>query len=118
MILEIINTYGAEIIGTLLVTIFGIVGMAAKRFLDTPVKQMFARIVVEFVEQVYSELHGEDKLNEALKHLSELLAKKKIRATEKEMIILIEAAVAEFNAVFNKAASSDAQYDGEALSII
>ena len=106
MILEIINLYGAEIIGTLLVTIFGILGMAlrnlAAKYLDTPMKQQLAKLAVQFVEQTYKDLHGKDKLAAALTALSGMLAEKKIYATEAEMTMLIEAAVAEFNEVFKK----------------
>ena len=104
MVLEIINLYGAEIIGTLLVAMAGIFGMIMKRIaeraLDTPVKQQLAKIAVQFVEQTYKELHGEAKLNAALMALAGLLAEKKINASEDEMRIMIEAAVAEFNEVF------------------
>lgn len=106
MILEIINTYGAEIVGTLLVTIFGILGMAlrnlAAKYLDTPMKQQLAKLAVQFVEQTCKDLHGKDKLAAALTALSGMLAEKKIYATEAEMNVLIEAAVAEFNEVFKK----------------
>lgn len=106
MILEIINMYGAEIIGTLLVALAGIFGMVLKRLaekvLDTPVKMQLAKIAVQFVEQTYKELHGEDKLDAALMALAGLLAEKKIDASADEMRILIEAAVAEFNKVFDK----------------
>ena len=106
MVLEIINLYGAEIIGTLLVAMAGIFGMILKRIaeraLDTPVKQQLAKIAVQFVEQTYKELHGEAKLNAALMALAGLLAEKKINASEDEMRIMIEAAVAEFNQVFTK----------------
>lgn len=106
MVLEIINLYGAEIIGTLLVAIAGIFGMIMKRIaeraLETPVKQQLAKIAVQFVEQTYKELHGEAKLNAALMALAGLLAEKKINASEDEMRIMIEAAVAEFNQVFTK----------------
>ena len=106
MILEIINTYGAEIIGTLLVTLFGIFGMVAKnlvaKYLDTDTKRTMAKIVVQFIEQTYKDLHGEAKLNAALVALSELLMQKGIKSTEYEMRILIEAAVGEFNEAFKK----------------
>lgn len=106
MILEIINMYGAEILGTILVALAGIFGMVAKnmaaKYLDTTTKRTIAKVVVEFIEQAYKELHGKDKLNAALDTLSQLLDEKKIKATETEMIVLIEAAVAEFNEVFKK----------------
>ena len=106
MILEIINLYGAEVIGTLLVALFGIFGMVLKRIaekvLDTPVKMQLAKLAVQFTEQTYKQLHGEQKLSAAFEALSELLAQKRIQASEAEMHILLEAAVAEFNDVFRK----------------
>ena len=108
MFAEIINLYGAEIIGTLLLAMAGIFGMIAKnlasKYLDTDTKRTLAKVVVQFVEQVYKELHGEDKLAAALTVFSEMLAEKGIHSTELEMEVLIEAAVAEFNNAFNKKA--------------
>ena len=87
-------------------TLFGIFGMIAKsmaaKYLDNDTKRTMARIVVQFVEQAYKDLHGKDKLAAALTALSGMLAEKKIYATEAEMTVLIEAAVAEFNEVFKK----------------
>ena len=102
MILEIIHMYGGEILGTVLVCLFGVFGMMAKRILDTPLKVQLAKIAVQFVEQTCRTLHGGDKLNAALTALSDLLAEKHIHATESEMRILLESAVAEFNAAFHK----------------
>ena len=108
MFLEIINTYGAQLLGTLLVTLFGIFGMALRNlaagYLDTDTKRTLAKIVVQFVEQTCRELHGEAKLSAALGALSELLMEKNIKTSEQEMRILIEAAVAEFNNAFRKTA--------------
>ena len=108
MFLEIINTYGAQLLGTLLVTLFGIFGMALRKlaagYLDTDTKRTLAKIVVQFVEQTCRELHGEAKLSAALGALSELLMEKNIKTSEQEMRILIEAAVAEFNNTFQSKA--------------
>ena len=106
MILEIINTYGAEIIGTILVTLFGIFGMIAKnlaaKYLDTDTKRTLAKVVVQFVEQTYQHLHGDAKLKAALDVFAQLLNEKGIEASVTEMKVLLEAAVAEFNDAFNK----------------
>ena len=100
MFVEIINHYGTQIIGTLLVTVFGIFGMLlrslAARYLDTPAKQRMAKIAVQFVEQTCKQLHGEEKLNAALSALSDLLAQKNIRATEEEMKRALHIACAEY----------------------
>ena len=106
MLVEIINMYGAEIIGTLLVAIFGILGMVAKniasKYLDNDTKRTMAKVVVQFVEQTYKELHGDAKLKAALKVFAQLLAEKNIDASVTEMKVLLEAAVAEFNKAFEK----------------
>ena len=102
MILEMINLYGMEVLGALLLCLFGFFGMIAKRILDTPLKVQLAKIAVQFVEQTCKTLHGKEKLNAALTTLAELLAQKHITATVSEMRILLEAAVAEFNDVFHK----------------
>ena len=102
MILEMINLYGMEVLGALLLCLFRFFGMIAKRILDTPLKVQLAKIAVQFVEQTCKTLHGKEKLNAALTTLAELLAQKHITATVSEMRILLEAAVAEFNDVFHK----------------
>ena len=106
MFAEIINLYGAEILGTLFVALAGIFGMIAKnlaaKYLDTDTKRTLAKVAAQFVEQVYKELHGEDKLNAAIAVFADMLREKNIQASETEMYVLIEAAVAEFNDVFKK----------------
>ena len=106
MFAEIINLYGAEILGTILVALAGIFGMIVKnmaaKYLDTDTKRAIAKIVVQFVEQTYKDLHGEAKLNAALNVFAQLLAEKKINASVTEMKVLLEAAVAEFNKAFEK----------------
>ena len=111
MFVEIINMYGAEIIGTLLLAMAGVFGMIVKnlaaKYLDTDTKRTLAKVVVQFVEQAYKDLHGEAKLNAALAVLADMLRDKKINATELEMQVLIEAAVAEFNEAFKKPVDSE-----------
>lgn len=96
--------YGVEIIGTALLALAGALGLIAKnlatKYLNDKTKQSVAKIVVQGVEQVYKELHGEDKLNKALEMFSDLLAEKGITISELEMRVLLEAAVGEFNKVF------------------
>ena len=111
MFAEIINLYGAQIIGTLLLALAGVFGMIAKnmaaKYLDTDTKRTLAKLVVQFIEQAYKDLHGEAKLNAALAVLADMLRDKKINATELEMKVLIEAAVAEFNEAFKKPVDSE-----------
>ena len=106
MFAEFINTYGMEI----MTAILGIIGTAlgfiiknlAKKFLDDNTKLTIATLCVEFVEQVYIGLHGEDKLAAAMERAAVLLEEKGIKFSAIEMETLIEAAVAEFNEAFKK----------------
>ena len=107
MFAQIMELYGAEIFGSLLLALAGTAALIARnlalRYLDTDTKRALARTVAQFTEQVCRDLHGAEKLAAALTTLSELLAEKGISASEKELTVLIEAAVAEFNGVFRKA---------------
>ena len=55
-----------------------------------------------FVEQTVKDLHGEEKMMEALKVAAQLLAKWKIKFDAKEMRTLIEAALGAFIKGLNK----------------
>ena len=101
-----VTTYGSEIIGMLILSVFGCLGYAAKqickRFLDDETKRAIAMTAVRFVEQCWKTLHGADKLAKALETAEILLKKKGIDFDAEEMMYIIEAAVAEMNDVFNK----------------
>lgn len=107
MILEIINTYGAEIIGTILVALAGVLAMAIKtlatKYVNTKVKRDIAHTVVQAVEQCYRHLDGPAKLAKALEAAADMLQANGIKVTELELRMLLEAAVGEFNDVFNTA---------------
>ena len=101
---EIINTYLMQILSVAVAAIAGYIGLVLKnlvaKYLNNKTKRSLAKTVVQFVEQVYKNLHGDEKLNAALAAFSEMLAEHGIHVSELEMRILIEAAVAEFNGVF------------------
>lgn len=106
MFVEFINIYGMEILTAILGGIFTILGFVlknlAKKYLDDNTKMAIAAVCVQFVEQVYKNLHGEEKLLKALDRAAELLYEKGIKFSAVEMETLIEAAVAEFNEAFHK----------------
>ena len=108
IILEIINTYGLEIIGAILTALAGVLGLAAKnlatKYINTKIKQDIARTVVQGVEQVYKALSGPERLEQAMEAAAEMLAAYGITVTDLELRMLLEAAVGEFNDVFNTAA--------------
>lgn len=103
---EFIAQYGTQIIYTALTVIFGALAMAAKRLakkvLDSKEKKQVAREVVMFVEQVYKNSHGEEKLNAALETAKEMLAERGIVFYELEMRVMIESVLGEMNRVFEE----------------
>ena len=111
MFTEFINEYGTTIMYAIMTAIGGYIGIVVKnlvtKYLNDKTKQAVAKTAVQFVEQVYKDMHGEKKLNEALTAASEMLAEKGITVTDLEMRVLIEAAVAEFNEAFNKSAIAE-----------
>lgn len=101
-----ISEYGTAILYTILTGVFAYLGVQAKsladKYINTKVKKDVARTVVQAVEQLYKDLHGDEKLNMALESASEMLMEKGITVSELEMRMLIEAAVSEFNKAFEK----------------
>lgn len=106
MFAEFINEYGMQLLYAIITAIAGYIGIAAKNFvkkyLDDKTKRDVAKTAVQYVEQVYKHLHGEEKFNEALSAASEILAEKGIIVSRLELMVLVEAAVGEFNKAFNK----------------
>ena len=103
---EFISQYGTTILYAILTAIAGYLGIVIKRlyekYINDKTKQAVAKTVVQAIEQIYKDLHGDEKLNKALESMSEMLAEKGIQISDLEMRMLIEAAVAEFNEAFKK----------------
>ena len=112
MFAEFINQYGMQILYAIITAIAGYIGIVIKnlftKYINDKTKAAVAKTAVQFVEQVYKDLHGEEKLNEALMAAAEMLHEKGITVSDLEMRVLIEAAVAEFNKAFN-----NTEKDGE-----
>lgn len=108
MFAEFMNEYGLQLLYMVITAIAGYLGIVIKnlvtKYLNDKTKLAVAKTAVQFVEQVYKDLHGEDKLMQALSAASEMLAEKGITVTDLELRVLIEAAVAEFNKAFEKPA--------------
>ena len=103
---EFLALYGMEIIYGVITTLFGYLAFYAKKladkYLNDNTKKAVAKTVVQAVEQIYKDLHGEDKLNKGIEYMTKLLNEKGIKTNETEMRLLIEEAVGEFNEAFKK----------------
>lgn len=111
MLQDFISNYFMEILGTIITAVAGWLGATFKKMytkvVNTRIKKDLAKTVVQFVEQVYKDLHGEEKLNVAMSSFSEMLAEEGIHISELEMRMLLEAALAEFNSAFDKGIAID-----------
>lgn len=73
------------------------------KYVDNETKKDVVNTTVQYVEQVYQDIHGEEKLEKALERASKLLQEKGITISNIELETLIESAVCGFNDGFNKA---------------
>ena len=108
MIAEFLSTYLYELLAVVLSALFGLLGMALKRmaagFCTDQTKTALAKTAVLFVEQVFRDLHGADKLEKACALLANRLRERGIAISREELVLLIEAAVGEMNQAFRKSA--------------
>lgn len=85
------------ILATFLTGLFTYIGNRLKKVYEEKVNNETAKAVVEdavkFVEQVYTDLDGKEKLKKATEQVSEVLASKGIKISAAEINMLIESAV-------------------------
>ena len=77
-----------------------------KKYVTTEIKQAVCRTVVRTVEQIYKDLHGDEKLHKAMGRASKILEEYGIEISEYELVSMLEAAVNEFNNSFQKTEES------------
>ena len=94
---EILMTYLPKIIEYVMIIIVGALANKAKKMINTDIKRNIARDTVKYVEQVFSDVHGKEKLSLATEKAIALLKSKGIKVDDEEIVVLIESAVAEMN---------------------
>jgi hypothetical protein len=101
-----ITDYGTTILYTILTALAGYLGVVVKnvytKYANDKTKQAVAKTVVQAVEQLYQDLDGTEKLQQAITAAQQMLSEKDIAITDLELRMLIEAAVSEFNDAFNR----------------
>ena len=97
---EILNQFMQillPVLATFLTGLFTYIGTKLKAAYENKVNTETAKTVVEnavrFVEQVYTDLHGKEKLEKATEQVSQILQSKGINITKAEINMLIESAV-------------------------
>lgn len=98
---EFLAEYGTTILYAILTALAGYVGIAIKnlykKIVNDKTKRNVVKTCVKAVEQLYKELHGEEKYEKCVEACTEMLAERGLTITEIELKMLIESAVGEFN---------------------
>lgn len=104
-----------QVLALIVTAISAFIAKKIKNYFNDTAKKDVAETCVLFVEQVYKDLHGEEKLSVAISAFSEMLAEKGIKCTELEMRALLEAALASFNNAFEEKEDNEATATEEEL---
>ena len=103
---EILATSAMEIIKVIALMIFAIIGVSAAKlqakYINTETKRKVAATTVAYIEQVYKDLHGDEKLARALAVAASILSQKGIKTTDEELKVLIEASVKKMNDAYKE----------------
>ena len=94
------NNYINQIILTAILLVMAFLGTQARnlyrKYVNTEIKQAVCKTAVLFVEQVYKDIHGPDKLAAAMVRASDILKEYGIEISNVELTAMLEAAVREF----------------------
>lgn len=98
---EVINTYALRIVETIVVGLMGYIGLMIKfaytKYVNNQIKHDVVVTCVKAIEQLYKDLHGDEKLAKCINSVTEMLGERGIIVTELEIRMLIESAVKEMN---------------------
>ena len=123
--INFLSEYG--LLSAIVTGLFSAMGVLLKKAYDKTigarikdkVKKEVAAQVVKYVEQVYKNLHGEEKLEKALEAAADMLNEKGITISDLELRVLLEAALAELNGAFQKTTTPETptDTDDEAVAV-
>lgn len=99
--IEVLQPYLIEILVAILTGVASFIGLKVKKlyeeYINTKMKEDIVNSTVKYVEQVFKDIHGKEKLEKSKEKALEWLNEKGITISETELEILIEASVNGFN---------------------
>ena len=114
--MNVMNQYLSQIILALILALAAFLGAQIKaiykKYVTTEIKQSVCRTTVRYIEQVYKDIHGPEKLAQAMRKASEMLEEYGITISEGELVAMLEAAVNEFNDAFSKTDRALGKHEG------
>lgn len=94
---QLFETYLIPAVITAVGALFSWIGVQLKKLyqehIDTKMKEDIVKSTVQYVQQVYKDVSGEERLQEAVKTASDWLTSKGLEVSEAELRVLIESAV-------------------------
>lgn len=94
---QLFETYLIPAVVTAVGALFSWIGVQLKKLyqehIDTKMKEDVVKSTVQYVQQVYKDVSGEEKLQEAVKTASDWLTSKGLEVSEAELRVLTESAV-------------------------
>lgn len=95
--MEILKNYIFEILATIITGLVSFIGVSIKntytKYINNKTKKEIVKDTVNYVEQVFKDINGGEKLKKAKEKALEWLNEKGIKISETELEILIESAV-------------------------
>ncbi len=96
-IVEIIAKALPDIISVIMLFVLTFIVKKTKTIVNTDVKKSVVADTVKYVEQIYKDIHGDEKVEKCKDKVIELLAEQGIKISDSELSVLIESAVQEMN---------------------
>lgn len=97
IITQMIVDYLPAILTAVLTAIVGFMKSKYTKYVNDDTKRNVAADTVKYVEQIYKDIHGNEKLEKAKATMNALLEEKGIKISNIEMVILLESAVKDMN---------------------
>ena len=94
---EIIMNIIPIVLATVGTFLIGLIKAKYSQYVNTDTKKEIAMLTVRYVEQVFTTLHGKDKLEKAKIAFVNVMNEKGIKISESEIDMLLEAAVNQMN---------------------
>ena len=95
IITQMITEYLPVILTAVMTAIVGFVKSKYTKIANDSIKKDVA--TVKYIEQIYKDVHGTEKLRKAKETMLTLLEEKSIKISDVELVILLESAVKDMN---------------------
>ena len=94
IITQMITEYLPVILTAVMTAIVGFVKSKYTKIANDSIKK---DVAVKYIEQIYKDVHGTEKLRKAKETMLTLLEEKSIKISDVELVILLESAVKDMN---------------------